>query len=128
MGESDADWSGDVKDKKSTTGYYFKLNGCGAALRWDVKKQAAVAFSSSEAEYQGMAVAVQEVLYLKKLVQDFGIQQKHPIAIGEDNQICIKMNVPKHGHAQEEQTHRNEFSLHSRQDGEWYCFNSLRSY
>ena len=24
--ESDADWSGDVNDRKSTTGYYFKLN------------------------------------------------------------------------------------------------------
>ena len=34
--ESDADWSGDVNDRKSTTGYYFKLNGCGAALSWGV--------------------------------------------------------------------------------------------
>ena len=32
VGESDADWSGDVNDRKSTTGYYFKLNGRGAAL------------------------------------------------------------------------------------------------
>ena len=31
LGESDADWSGDVNDRKSTTGYYFKLNGRGAA-------------------------------------------------------------------------------------------------
>ena len=61
-GESDADWSGDVKDRKSTTGYYFKLNGRGAALSWGVKKQATVALSSSEAEYQGMAAAVQEAL------------------------------------------------------------------
>ena len=26
FGESDADQSGDVNDRKSTTGYYFKLN------------------------------------------------------------------------------------------------------
>ena len=26
-GGSDAHWSGDVNDRKSTTGYYFKLNG-----------------------------------------------------------------------------------------------------
>ena len=31
--ESDADWSGDVNDRKSTTGYYFKLNGRCAAPR-----------------------------------------------------------------------------------------------
>ena len=58
MGESGADWSGDVNDRKSTTGYHFKLNGRGAALSWGVKKQATVALSSSEAEYQGMAAAV----------------------------------------------------------------------
>ena len=49
VGESDADWSGDGNDRKSTTGYYFKLNGRGAALSWGVKKQATVALSSSEA-------------------------------------------------------------------------------
>ena len=38
-----------------------------------------------------MAAAVQEALYLKQLPEDFGIQQKHPIAIGEDNQSCIKL-------------------------------------
>ena len=64
-GGSDADWSGDVNDRKSTTGYYFKLNGRGAALSWGVKKQATVALSSSEAEYQGMAAAAQEAFYLK---------------------------------------------------------------
>ena len=91
VGESDADWSGDVNDRKSTTIYYFKLNGHGATLSWDIKKQAAVALSSSEAECQGMAAAVQEALYLKQFLEDFGIQQKNPIAIGEDNQSCIKL-------------------------------------
>ena len=48
----DADWSGDVNDRKSTTGCYFKLNGRGAALSWGVTKQATVAFSSPESKYQ----------------------------------------------------------------------------
>ena len=91
VGESDADWPGDVNDRTSTTGYYFKLNGRGAALSWGVKKQATVALSSSEAEYQGMTAAVQEALCLKQLLEDFGIQQKRPIAIGEDNQSCIRL-------------------------------------
>ena len=103
MGDNDADCSGGVNDRKSTTGYYFKLNGRGAAFGWGVKKQATVALSSSEAEYQGMAAAVQEALYLKKCLEDCGIQQKHPIAIGEDNKSCIKL-CQKTSHAQEEQT------------------------
>ena len=90
VGKSDADWSGDVNDRKSTTAYYFKLNGREAALSWGVKKQATNALSSSEAEYQGMAAAFQEALYLKQHLEDFGIQQKHPIVIGEDNQSYIK--------------------------------------
>ena len=65
MGESDADRSGDVNDRESTTGYYFKLNGCGAALSWGVKKQVTVALTSSEAEYQGMTAAFQGALYMK---------------------------------------------------------------
>ena len=91
VGKSDADRSGDVNDRKSTTGYSFKLNGRGAALSGGVRKQAIVALSSSEAEYQGMAAAVQEALYLKQFLEDLGIQQKHPIAIGEDNQSCTKL-------------------------------------
>ena len=38
-----------------------------------------------------MAAAVQEAFYLKQLLEDFGIQQKRPIAIGEDNQSCIRL-------------------------------------
>ena len=91
MGESDEDWSGDVNDRKSTTGYYFMLNGRGAALSWAVKKQATFVLSSSEAEYQGMAAAVREAFCLKQLLGDFGIKQKHPIAIGGDKQSCIKL-------------------------------------
>ena len=55
-----------MNDRKSTTGYYFKLNGRGAALSCGVKEQATVALSSSKAEYQGMAAAFQEALYLKR--------------------------------------------------------------
>ena len=85
VGESDADWSGDVNDRKTTTGYYFKPNGRGALLCWGVKKKATVALSSSEAEYQGMAAAVQETMYLKQLLEDFGIQHKHHPTASDSN-------------------------------------------
>ena len=90
VGESDADWFCDVNDRKSTTDYYFKLNAPGAELSWVVKKQATVALSSSEAEYQGMAAAVKSKIS-EELLEDFGIQQKHPLAIGGGNQSCIKL-------------------------------------
>ena len=52
VGDSYADWSGDLNDRKSTTGYYFKFEGNGGAISWEVKKQATVALSTAEAEYQ----------------------------------------------------------------------------
>ncbi len=91
VGDSDADWSGDLNDRKSTTGYYFKFEGNGGAISWEVKKQATVALSTAEAEYQAMAAAVQEAIYLRALLEDFGYPMKKPIDIGEDNQSCIKM-------------------------------------
>ena len=90
-GDADADWSGDLDDRKSTTGYYFKFQGTGGAISWEVKKQATVALSSTEAEYQAMAAAVQEAIYLRALMKEFGYPMKEPTDIGEDNQSCIKM-------------------------------------
>ena len=56
MWEIDADWSGVVNDRKSTTGYYFTLNEHGGAFSWDINKHATLTFLS-KAEYQGMAAA-----------------------------------------------------------------------
>ena len=91
VGDSDADWSGDLNDRKSTTGYYFKFEGNGGAISWGVKKQATVALSTAEAEYQAMAAAAQEAIYLRALLKDFGFPMEKATDIGEDNQSCIKM-------------------------------------
>ncbi len=44
-GYSDADWAGDLDDRKSTSGYLFMLGG--AAISWKSKKQTAVALSTA---------------------------------------------------------------------------------
>ena len=83
MGERNADCHGDVNDRKTTTRYYFKLNGLVKALSWGCQEGGPnCPLSSSEAEYQGMAAVVREALYVKQLLEDFGIQQKHPVAVG----------------------------------------------
>ena len=78
VGDADADWSGDFDNRKSTTGYYFKFQGNGAAISWGVKKQSTVALSSTEAEYQAMPAAVQKAIYLRSLMKDFGYPMKEP--------------------------------------------------
>ena len=50
-GESDVDFSGDHDDRRSTTGYFFKLGFSGGAVSSQTKKQRTVALSSCEAGY-----------------------------------------------------------------------------
>ena len=57
-GFADADWAGDVGDRKSTSGYVFLLGG--AAVSWKSAKQTTVALSTAEAEYVALSTASQE--------------------------------------------------------------------
>ena len=91
-GESDADWSGDHDDRRSTTEYFFKLGFSGGTVSWQTKKQQTVTLSSCEAEYQGLAAAVEEdQCFLRSLLCEMGYQQMQATVIGEDNQSCIKL-------------------------------------
>ena len=61
-----------------------------AAVTWQVLKQQTVVWSSCEAEYQGLAAAVQEVIFFQSLSKEMGYPRNKPTAIGEDNQSAIK--------------------------------------
>lgn len=49
VGYADADWASDTTDRKSVSGFIFKVFGC--TVSWSSRKQQTVATSSSEAEY-----------------------------------------------------------------------------
>ena len=49
LGYVDVDYSGDLDERKSTSGYFFMLNG--APISWCSKKQQVIALSSCEDEY-----------------------------------------------------------------------------
>lgn len=95
-GFSDADWAGDVNDRKSTSGYLFMMSG--APISWKTKKQTCVALSTAEAEYIALSAATQEVTWLRQLLNDMLIQQAKPTTLYEDNQsaICIAQNPQYH--------------------------------
>ena len=97
IGYSDADWGGDVNDRKSTSGYIFKLNG--GAISWRSKKQSCVALSTAEAEYIALSAAAQEFLWLNQLISELTTSENQQITILEDNQSTIAMthNPQFHG-------------------------------
>ena len=59
VGFSDADWAGNINDRKSTSGYLSQISG--GAVSWRNKKQERVALSTAEAEYMALASAAQEL-------------------------------------------------------------------
>lgn len=65
---SDANWAGDVNDRRSTTGYCLSLTKDGTLVSWKTKKQPTVALSTCEAEYIALAATIQECLYLMQLL------------------------------------------------------------
>jgi hypothetical protein len=85
----DSDWAGDIRDRKSNSGYLFKLGN--SLIEWKSRKQQCVSLSSTEAEYIALAECCQELLWICKLMVAFDVQVKHPIKVNEDNQSCIKI-------------------------------------
>ena len=59
IGYSDADWAGDLDDRRSTSGYLFKLSGAAVSWRGKKKKKSCVALTTAEAEYMALASAAQ---------------------------------------------------------------------
>lgn len=67
----DADWGADVDQRRSCTGWIFRM--AGAAVSWGCKKQRTVALSTAEAEYMAMTSAAQEATWLAQFLQQFEI-------------------------------------------------------
>ncbi|PKU62765.1 putative mitochondrial protein [Dendrobium catenatum] len=66
-----SDWVGDQLDRKSTTGYCLLLHT--ALLAWSVKKQTTIARSSTEEEYHSMAATAADIMWTRRLCEDFQI-------------------------------------------------------
>jgi hypothetical protein len=82
-GYTDADWAGNVSDRRSTNGFMFSFGS--GAVSWSSKKQPTVALSSMEVEYRGAAIVACEVVWLQKLLSDLGQSVDAPVVIYCDN-------------------------------------------
>ncbi|KAL3724968.1 hypothetical protein ACJRO7_030045 [Eucalyptus globulus] len=68
QGYSDSDWARSMDDMRSTLGYYFTFGL--ACFSWCSKKQEIVAHSIAEAEFIAAIAAVNQALWLKKMMDD----------------------------------------------------------
>jgi Reverse transcriptase (RNA-dependent DNA polymerase) len=86
----DADWVGNVVDRKSTARYFIFVGG--NIVTWRSKKQNVVALSSAEAEFWGMVKGICDLLWLKKLVSKLGFEPKDPMKLFCDNKAAIDIS------------------------------------
>jgi hypothetical protein len=89
-GFCDADFANCVDSRKSTSGYFFSLNG--GPICWQSKLQPVVSLSTTEAEYVALSGAGCEAVFVRGLLQDLGFTQVSPTIIFEDNTGCLVLS------------------------------------
>ncbi|XP_031259416.1 secreted RxLR effector protein 161-like [Pistacia vera] len=72
-GYCDADYSGDLDKRKSTSRFVFTL--WGNTVSWKSKLQHMVTLSSTELEYVALTEVAKEATWLKGLINELGIKQ-----------------------------------------------------
>ena len=88
-GYSDADWVGCIDDRKSTLGGCFYLGN--NLVSWMSKKQNSVSLSMAEAEYIVAGSCCAQLLWMKKLLHDYGMTQD-TICVFCDNMSAINLS------------------------------------
>lgn len=96
IGYSDSDYAGDLDDRKSTSGYIFKMSS--GAVAWSSKKQPVVSLSTTEAEFIAAAACACQSIWMQRVLKKLGIKQCKCI-IFCDNSSTIKLakNPVMHG-------------------------------
>ncbi|CAI7738480.1 unnamed protein product [Closterium sp. NIES-53] len=89
-GYVDADHAGDADNRRSRTGFIFKLEPA-RTISWKSNKQEHIALSSAEAEFIAASAAVREGLYLTELLQETKTAMNGSFKLLCDNQSAIKI-------------------------------------
>ncbi|XP_071909529.1 uncharacterized mitochondrial protein AtMg00810-like [Coffea arabica] len=89
-GFSDSDWAGCADDMRSTSGYCFTFGS--GIFSWCSKKQDVIAQSTAEAEYVAAAAAVNQALWIRKLMTDLHMKQEDCTQIFVDNEAAISIS------------------------------------
>ena len=91
VGFADSDYGGDTDTRRSMRGYAVYYNG--DLIVTKAKLDTVVSLSSGEAEVSALVLCVQEVNWLRGLLQELGDEEvgEYPSVIFEDNQAACAM-------------------------------------
>lgn len=88
VGFSDADYAGDCKTRRSTSGNVFVYNG--GVVSWSSERQKSVALSTTESEFIAACNAVKELIWLKRL-RNALVGRDDVVELNIDNQSAIRL-------------------------------------
>ena len=86
---TDADYAGDLNDRKSRSGSLLFLNN--GLVLWLSRKQPCTATSTTESEYVAASLTSKEVVWARRLLSDLGFPQNKPTPLFSDNQSAIRL-------------------------------------
>ena len=94
-GYSDADWAECIDDRKSTSSGCFYLGN--NLVLWMSKKQNLVSLSTAEAKYIAARSCCAQLLWMRKLLHDYGITQDTMCVFCDNtNAINLSKNPVQH--------------------------------
>ena len=92
---SDADWAGNADDRKSTLGDCFCVSNNLAS--WMSKKQNSILLSTAEVEYIAAGSYCTQLLWMQKLLHDYGICREHLTVYCDNTSVInISKNLVQH--------------------------------
>nr|GEY55906.1 copia protein [Tanacetum cinerariifolium] len=103
---ADSDQAGDYVDRKSTSGIGTFMGCC--LTSWFSKKQAALAISTTEAEYVSAKKACEQALWIKQALIDYGISLVDiPIMCDYKGAIDLSKNPVQHSRTKHIEIHHH---------------------
>lgn len=104
-GYSHSDWVKNHDERKSTTWYTFGIGS--GIMSWSSKKQPTISLSSTEAEYKDLWNSTCEEIWLRRILEDVGEENKGPVVIKCYNQSSIKLanNILYHARSKHIEAH-----------------------
>ncbi|GJZ24798.1 hypothetical protein Tco_0562257 [Tanacetum coccineum] len=92
---ADSNHAGDYVDRKSTSGVCTFMGCC--LTSWFLKKQIALAISTTEAEYVSTEKACQQAIWMKQALIDYGVRLDDiPIMCDNKGAINLSKNLVQH--------------------------------
>jgi hypothetical protein len=85
----DADWGRDPETRRSTSGLLYKFGE--STIHWSSKLQPCVTLSTIEVEYRVLTNTAKDILYLRHLLEEIGVESIKATPLFSDNQSYIRL-------------------------------------